>query len=64
MLCWALVEQARHEHMSDEYKNRYNTIDVPPSPSFCEGTRHHHNGSQRTKQRGKSQADKNTCVSK
>ena len=23
MLCWALVEQARHEHMSNEYyKNR------------------------------------------
>ena len=23
VLCWALAEQARHEHMSDEYKNRY-----------------------------------------
>ena len=23
MVCEALVEQARHEHMSDEYKNRY-----------------------------------------
>ena len=23
MLFWALVEQARHEHMSDEYINRY-----------------------------------------
>ena len=27
MLCWALVEQAPHEHMSDEYKDRY-IIDV------------------------------------
>ena len=33
MLCWRLVEQARYEHMSDEYKNR-NIIDVPPSPSW------------------------------
>ena len=31
VLCWALVEQARHEHMSDEYKNRY-VIVVPPFP--------------------------------
>ena len=23
MLCWALVEQARHEHKSDEYKSQY-----------------------------------------
>ena len=23
VLCGALVEQARHEHMSDEYKNQY-----------------------------------------
>ena len=23
MLCWVLVEQAGHEQMSDEYKNRY-----------------------------------------
>ena len=23
MLCWALVEQARHKHMLDEYKNQY-----------------------------------------
>ena len=32
VLCWGLVEQARHEHMSDEYKSQY-IIDVPPSPS-------------------------------
>ena len=32
-MCWALVEQARHEHMSDEYKNRY-IVDIPPSPSL------------------------------
>ena len=23
MLCWVLDEQPRHEHMSDEYKDRY-----------------------------------------
>ena len=23
VLCWGFVEQARHEHMSDEYQNRY-----------------------------------------
>ena len=28
----ALVEQARHEQMSDEYKKLY-IIDIPPSPS-------------------------------
>ena len=32
VLCWGLVEQARHEHMSDEYKNPF-IVDVPPSPS-------------------------------
>ena len=33
VLCWGLVEEARHEHMSDEYKKRY-IIDVLPSPSL------------------------------
>ena len=28
MLCLGFVEQARREHMSDEYKNQY-IIDVP-----------------------------------
>ena len=23
MLCWGVIEQARHEQMSDEYENRY-----------------------------------------
>ena len=32
-LCWELVEQARHEHMSDEYKHQY-IIDLLPSPSL------------------------------
>ena len=36
MLCWALIEQARHEHMSDEYKNGYVIIMVPSSPSLVE----------------------------
>ena len=30
MLCWGLVQQARYEHMSDEYKNQY-IFYVPPS---------------------------------
>ena len=33
MLCWGVVEQARHEHMSDEYKKQY-IIDVPRSSSW------------------------------
>ena len=33
VLYWVLVEQARHERMSDEYKNRC-IIDVPPSLSL------------------------------
>ena len=33
MLYWALVEQARHKRMSNEYKNRY-IIMVPSSPSL------------------------------
>ena len=33
VLCWGLVEQARHEHRSDEYKNQY-IIKVPSSPSL------------------------------
>ena len=28
VLCWGFVEQARHEHMSDEYENQ-DIIDVP-----------------------------------
>ena len=37
MLCWVLVEQAQHEHMSDEYKKRYGTF----IPIIDEGTRHY-----------------------
>ena len=32
VLCWGVVEQARNEHMSDEYKKQY-IIDIPRSPS-------------------------------
>ena len=32
VLCWGLVKQAQHEHMSDEHKKQY-IIDVPRSPS-------------------------------
>ena len=32
MLYWGLDEQARHEHMSDEYKDRYNIIALLKTP--------------------------------
>ena len=35
MLYWALVEGARHEHMSDEYKDRYIIIVLGnPHPGY------------------------------
>ena len=34
VLCWVLLEQARHEHMSDEYKNRYIVVVLLKSPSW------------------------------
>ena len=51
MLCWALVEHARHEHMSDEYKNRYILIVSLKPPSWVNqtNTRSPH-GSYRTDQ--------------
>ena len=48
MLYWALVEQALHEHMSDEYENRY-IIMVSSSPSLVK-VRDTTVGSQRTDQ--------------
>ena len=44
MLCWVLVEQAGHEHISDEYKNvRYNIIVLLKSASWVNQTiRDHH----------------------
>ena len=30
-----VVEQARHEHMSDEYKKQYIIVDVPRSPLWA-----------------------------
>ena len=43
MLYWALVEQAPHEHMSDEYKDRY-IIQCcrSPHPGSIGPTRDHH----------------------
>ena len=34
MLYWALDEQARHEHMSDEYKDRYGIIALLKTPPW------------------------------
>ena len=42
VLCWVLVEQARHEHMSDEYNNRHIIVVVPRSPSWVPNTQEHH----------------------
>ena len=35
VLCWGLVEQARHEHMSDEHKTRWYISNVPRFPSWA-----------------------------
>ena len=59
MLYWALVSQARHEHMSDEYKDRYiNAVfwySPPWVPNILEITTV---GPQRTDLTGEGQADK------
>ena len=34
MLYWRLDEQTRHEHMSDEYKDRYNIIALLKTPPW------------------------------
>ena len=49
MLCWVLVEQAPHEHMSDEYKipiYQCSTLVIPILGTKY--TRDHHIGPQRT----------------
>ena len=46
MLCWALDEQARHEHMPDEYKRPiYYCITEDPILSTTDNTRSPHSGS-------------------
>ena len=54
MLYYGLDEQARHEHMSDEYKDRYVTIALLKRPLLgtIQTTREHHSGSHRTELRG------------
>ena len=58
MLYWALVEQARHEHMSDEYKDRY-IIQCcrSPHPGSVGPTDHHMFPTELTLS-GEGQADK------
>ena len=34
VLYWGLEEQARHEHMSEEYKGRYNIIALLKTPPW------------------------------
>ena len=43
MLYWALCEQARHEHMSDEYKDRYNIIALLKTPLGTTDNRQYEN---------------------
>ena len=53
MLYYELVEQARHEHMSDEYKGRYIIIALLKTPPrYYRQYRKHHSGSQRTELEG------------
>ena len=56
MQCWGLVEQARHEYMSSEYKKQY-IVDVPPSPSWTK-VRDTTVVPSELNKRGKSQEDK------
>ena len=43
MLYWVLVEQARHEHMSDEYKDWYIIqFRRSPHPGSIGATEDHH----------------------
>ena len=60
MLYWGLIEQAQHEHMSDDYKTQY-IIDVTPSPSWAK-VREHLSGSQRTETKG-GQSSRQTLTS-
>ena len=38
VLYWALVEQARHEHVLDKYKNQHIIVIVPWSPFWARST--------------------------
>ena len=59
MLYWGLDEQARHEHMSDEYKDLYIIIALLKNPSLVLQTMgEHHSGSHRTDLSGYGQTDK------
>ena len=42
MLYWGFGEQARHEHMSDEYKDRYIIITLLKTPLRTTDNREHH----------------------
>ena len=59
MLCWALVEQARHEHKSDEYKKTvyYHCVAVAHILSLPEKHKTSQVVYKRTNQRGECQAD-------
>ena len=53
MLYSGLDEKARHEHMSDEYNDRYIIIALLKTPPrYIQTTREHHSGSHRTEVRG------------
>ena len=53
VLYWGLDEEARHEHMSDEYKDLYIIqYCCNPHPGPTGQTQYHHIGSRRTELRG------------
>ena len=59
MLYWAFVEQTRYEHMPYEYKNDILLYCCfSPYLESTRQTRDHYIASERTYQKGKSQADK------
>ena len=58
MLYWGLVEQARHEHMSDKYKTGILLLcRCDPHLESTRQTREHDSGSHRTDHEGGPQAE-------
>ena len=60
MLCWVLVEQVVHEHMSDEYKSPMYYYRIAEDPILVLQTKrgHHSESTYRTDDCGEIQADK------
>ena len=52
MLYYGFGEQARHEHMSDEYKDRYIIITLRPLLGTTDNIREHIESKYRSEQEG------------